>query len=254
MNNNKLKNTNSAIFIAAVLVAGTFAMVSPLTVYAQQYGQDSYYPSDPGMNDKSHSKIQKADCDNKNINVNGVDLTQRQDLVDNTLAGSADDASIAGQELSPEEAFAAISGSGDPLINAERNIVNVCINDNDNDITNTVTATQTQPGTPGEEEDTACLDCFRSLDAQVQIDINAALGRLGDLTITGTLPLVIIPAAVNDIAGLCEFLDDNHIILTGGAAAELALVNLIAAQITGSVAIAQTLVDCLQLAGIIVIT
>jgi hypothetical protein len=188
MNNNKLKNTTSAMFIAAVLVAGTFAMVSPLTVYAQQYGQDSYYPSDPGMNDKSHSKIQKADCDNKNINVNGVDLTQRQDLVDNTLAGSADDASVAGQELSPEEAFAAISGSGDPLINAERNIVNVCINDNDNDIRNTVTATQTQPGTGGGAETSPCGEaienCFRTALTADQFAALEAELAAGTLTVT----------------------------------------------------------------------
>ena len=56
MNNNKLHNKNSAIFIAAILVAGVIAISSPFSAYAQQYEQDyqqdymsSDYPSDPGM-------------------------------------------------------------------------------------------------------------------------------------------------------------------------------------------------------------
>ena len=40
MNNNKLHNKNSAIFIAAILVAGVIAISSPFSAYAQQYEQD----------------------------------------------------------------------------------------------------------------------------------------------------------------------------------------------------------------------
>ena len=260
MNNNKLQNTSSAIFLAAVLVAGVFAISAPLIAYGQQYEQDyeSYYPSDPGMKDKSHSakQIQKANCDNKNINVNGIDQRQIQNqLVDNTLAGSTDDASIAGQELTPEEAFAALNGNGDPLINAERNILNVCFNDNDNELTNDFTGDQTQTGPTippvnGEEPGDAC-GCFASLDIATQTAINVALNNLGALPLVGTLPLVTIPAEVNSIVQLCLFLNLNPINIAVGG--ELALVNLIAAQITGSVAIAQQIVDCLEVEGIVVI-
>ena len=72
----------NAGFLAIVLIAGTFAISSPLTVYGQQYEQDyeSYYPADPRMDDKSHSikPSQKANCDNKNINVNDINQIQRQ--------------------------------------------------------------------------------------------------------------------------------------------------------------------------------
>ena len=78
------KKINSG-FLAIVLVAGVFAISSPLTVYGQQYQQDdyaSYYPADPRMDDKSHShkQSQKANCDNKNINVNDINQIQRQNL------------------------------------------------------------------------------------------------------------------------------------------------------------------------------
>jgi hypothetical protein len=125
------KKTN-VIFLAIVLVAGVFAISSPLTVYGQQYEQDylhnyqqdydsSYYPSDPRMHDNHSAKPgQKANCDNENVNVNDLSQVQRQNQVVDSILDGADDASIAGQELSPEEAFAAINGNRDPLINAER--------------------------------------------------------------------------------------------------------------------------------------
>ena len=205
MNNNNLKNTSSAIFLAAVLVAGVFAISAPLIAYGQQYEQDyeSYYPSDPGMKDKSHSakQIQKANCDNKNINVNGIDQRQTQNqLVDNTLAGSTDDASLAGQELSPEEALAALNGNGDPLINAERNILNVCFNDNRNSLSGTFTGTQGQTGgsTPPVEED-PCLLCL----SPHRTAIEAYLATI-------VAPVVVIPgiltitADIDTIEELCD--------------------------------------------------
>ena len=88
----------NACFLAIVLVAGVFAISSPLTVYGQQYEQDyqqdydsSYYPSDPRMDDKSHSaKLgQKANCDNENINVNDINQIQRQNQAVGNTIGTA---------------------------------------------------------------------------------------------------------------------------------------------------------------------
>ena len=210
MNNNKLQNTSSAIFLAAVLVAGVFAISSPLIAYGQQYEQDydSYYPSDPGMKDKSHSakQSQKANCDNKNINVNGIDQIQRANqLVDNTL-GSTDDASIAGQELTPEEAFAAINGGADPLINAERNILNVCFNDNDNDLQADFSGTQTQTGTGGGDDNggggaaecVLCLSPFRSVIETFLAGITV------DTPILGTP--IVLTVEIDTIEELCALL------------------------------------------------
>ena len=63
----------NAGFLAIVFLAGTFAAISPLTVYGQQYEQDyqqyyesSYYSSDPIMHDNHSAKPgQKANCDNE---------------------------------------------------------------------------------------------------------------------------------------------------------------------------------------------
>ena len=127
----------SAIFLAIMLVAGTIFTFSPSfmisdaqaflmdNTYEQDYQQDyksSYYPSEPSVMDDSQSvkPSQKANCDNENVNVNDLSQVQRQNQVVDSILDGADDASIAGQELSPEEAFAAINGNRDPLINAER--------------------------------------------------------------------------------------------------------------------------------------
>ena len=218
MNNNILHNKNSAIFIAAVLVTGVFATISssPLAVYGQQYEQDSYYQFDPRMDDKSKSakQFQKANCDNENINVNGIDQRQAQSqLFENTLTDDAN-AGITGQELTPEESLAAINGNGDPsLVNIDRNILNVCFNDNDNDLDGFFDARQDQSGpvvVPPVDERT-CDDCFAALDATALIAINAQLAQVGPLIIGG----ITIPATVDTTAELCLFLNTTPLSLSG---------------------------------------
>ena len=173
MNNNNLHNKNSAIFIAAVLVAGVFAISSPLTVYGQQYEQDyqqdydsSYYQSDPRIDDRSQSikPSQKANCDNKNINVNDINQIQRQNQAVGNTIGTA--AALNGESLTGEEALNALTGNDDPLANIDRNIVNICINSNDNTLTGTFTATQTQ--TPTEPQ--TCEECFELFLSRAQIE------------------------------------------------------------------------------------
>jgi hypothetical protein len=159
----------NAIFLTIVLIAGAFAISSPLTVYGQQYQQDyslnyqqdydsSYYHSShPRMHDNHSAKPnQKANCDNENVNVNDLSQVQRQEqaIGNNVDDAAVDEATLDGQQLTPEEeALNAITGNGDggskSLLNIERNIVNICINSNDNTLTGTFTSTQTQtPPTP----------------------------------------------------------------------------------------------------------
>ena len=164
-----LTKKTSAIFLATVLVAGMIVISSPFSAYAQQqYQQDyesAYYPSDPRMDDKSHSAKpgQKANCDNENLNVNDLSQVQRQEqaIGNNVDDAAVDEATLDSQQLTPEEAFAAINGNGDPLINAERNIVNICINSNDNTLTGTFTAEQNPPQT--------CVECFESFFTEAEI-------------------------------------------------------------------------------------
>ena len=164
----------NAIFLAIVLVVGVFAISSPLTVYGQQYEQDyesAYYPSHPGMaEDNQLVKIQKANCDNDNVNVNDLSQVQRQEqtLRSGGFNPDAGDAALSGQDLTPDEAFAAINGNGDPLITAERNILNVCFNDNDNELSGDFTGTQTQtpptpPPTPPPTSESATLTVIKQV-------------------------------------------------------------------------------------------
>ena len=98
---------------------------------------------------QSVKQIQKANCDNPNVNINGASLRQLQ----NQGVGSAVAEALTGQsdELTPEEPFYALNGNGDaansdPLLNIHRNIVNVCLNDNENFLSPTTFTGNTQTG------------------------------------------------------------------------------------------------------------
>ena len=90
-----LKKTTSAIFLAIVLIVGTFAVISPsfmIGAHAQQYGMDQKYNSyepDYGMDsydkkpygkednnyykskDSSNVIVKNIECNNINVNNNG---------------------------------------------------------------------------------------------------------------------------------------------------------------------------------------
>lgn len=144
MNNNKL-HKNSAIFLATLLVAGIIGMSSPMIASAQEYGyedkkHDSY---DPYMSDrkdgKSGSNVQIANCELSLSNSNFIDQdsNQNQDLIQ--TQNPSETAALNGQELTPEEALNAIggnsNGNSEPLLDINRNVVNVCFANNDNDVT-----------------------------------------------------------------------------------------------------------------------
>ena len=90
-----LRKTTSAIFLAIVLIVGTFAAISPsfmIGAHAQQYGMDQRYNNyepDYGMDsyddkksygkdnsydkskDSSSVSVKKIKCNNINVNLNG---------------------------------------------------------------------------------------------------------------------------------------------------------------------------------------
>jgi hypothetical protein len=135
-----MNNKNSAIFLATVLVAGIIGIYSPFAASAQEYGgYDKEYKKDDPYKMKEEKKYGSggpaylsAKCDNTNVNINGIDQSQiqQQDQTQN----QDETTELNGQELTPEEALNALTGNGngEPLLNIERNIVNVCINENDN--------------------------------------------------------------------------------------------------------------------------
>ena len=154
MNNNKL-HKNSALFLAAVLMVGVgiFGISSQsLTAFAQGYDmrygyekEKEYDSYDPYMSDrkdgKSGSNVQIANCELSLSNSNFIDQdsNQNQDLVQTQNPNPSETAALNGQELTPEEALNAISGNSngnsEPLLDINRNVVNVCFANNDNDVT-----------------------------------------------------------------------------------------------------------------------
>jgi hypothetical protein len=184
----------SAIFLVTVLLAGIFGigiLSSPLlTAYGQTY--------------------QNAKCDNTNVNINGIGQTQiqTQDTTDNVLD---ENTGLTGQqqELSPEEELEALNtlignGNGEPLLNIDRNIVNLCINDNDNELVGIFTGTQSQSQKPIEP----CVICFLNADIVDEIELTLQLPGFIILELPAGVDLVI-GADVLTIEQLCRLLEDH---------------------------------------------
>jgi hypothetical protein len=120
--NTKIK-TGSLFLLAAVLVAGTISMVIPSS-FAQPYAPDPY-AQDPYVMEKPHPtsvNVQKINCHNSNVNVNGLDVNQLPPQNEETAVLQEDGAA---------------NGNGNGLLgdgglNIDRNLVNVCVNWNDN--------------------------------------------------------------------------------------------------------------------------
>lgn len=100
---------------------------------------------DPYMSDrkdgKSSSNVLIANCELSLSNSNFIDQDsiQDQDLEQSQNQNPSETAVLNGQELTPEEALNAISGNSngnsEPLLDINRNVVNVCFANNDNDVT-----------------------------------------------------------------------------------------------------------------------
>ena len=112
MNKNNFTK-NNAILITTLLVAGIIGIsFSLVTASGEVY--------------------QSAKCDN----TNGIEQTQLQRQFENNEL----DQTLNDEDLMEEEALdVLLNGDGESLLNIERNIVNVCINDNENTLTESFT-------------------------------------------------------------------------------------------------------------------
>jgi hypothetical protein len=147
-----MDNKNNIMFFATILI-GVVGICSPLSVFAQEYNEyeyegyntydpyskDSRYEThDPYMsersNDKSISPYQSAYCDNSNVNIIGLDQNQIQRQTQNNE--SIQEQALDAQQLTPEEAWNSLNdnNNGESLLNIDRNMVNVCLNDNENSL------------------------------------------------------------------------------------------------------------------------
>ena len=88
-----------------------------LKPYPKLYGDEVLYPKDSGV------KIQKINCFNSNLNVNGIDITQIPQ--DDTTTWAAENEETEGTNTQNGV------GLGD-RINFDRNLVNICVNLNFN--------------------------------------------------------------------------------------------------------------------------
>ena len=222
----------SAVFLSAVLVAGTIAALFPSFMIGAQ--ADPYY----GM-DKDHKKVDKKisvsslKCNNINVNVNGLTL----DVFPPFLGGS----DIAAAETTdPTTDAASFAGSGGHDKSEFNNFKFICINNNNNTVIQ-----EPQPPVPPVEDD--CLLCFEQTSQELRDAINTFLNDTGAIVITEG---VVIPAEVDNFEELCEFLVANAPILL----TEEEIADLIAgfAAATGqSEEEIEDLVQCLIDAGII---
>jgi len=139
-------NTN-ALFLASILVVGIIG-ISSFTAYGEIY--------------------QSAKCDNTNVNINGINQEQIQRQSENN---HFDTSETEAQQLTPEEALNALTNNnnGEPLLNVERNIVNICINDNDNELTG-IFRGQQESGNNNENGPTTCEECFEEKLSDTSLD------------------------------------------------------------------------------------
>ena len=133
MNSQKLV---MAPMILTIVVASALLVLGPSTLgnaQAQMYNNDNEYGYDNSYNNdhypepkSPHTDIQKINCGNSNININGIDMNQiskRPNDLATTSSGTA-----ANQQQDGTNG----NGLSDSL-NVERNLVNVCVNVNQND-------------------------------------------------------------------------------------------------------------------------
>jgi hypothetical protein len=162
-----------ASILGAILATSILAL-NPSTItsagaqmYGDQYGYDSNYYQDDNRygydnnhpKKSSHGDIQKINCVNSIINVNGVDIIQIPQDGTATAAATANEAGPEGT------ADAANTQNGNGLadkINFDRNLVNVCVNNNDNE--------QVKISFQEPEEPLSCEECFNQFLTQQQID------------------------------------------------------------------------------------
>ena len=134
-----MNNKNSAIFLATVLITGIIGISSPFAASAQEYdGYNKEYKKDDPYKMKEEKKYgegptyKKTKCDNTNINIDVIDQTQIPERELN--AEKRIDRSSESNDLTLDELLNLLSGNsnGDPLLNLDKNIVNICFNNNYN--------------------------------------------------------------------------------------------------------------------------
>ena len=167
--NSKIVSTKfNAIFLAAILVAGTITAVYPSFVIGAEaqsetlYGVDSY--KQPNGKDSYKSKdsssaiVKKVKCNNIDVNVNGLEITALPPSLSGLLTDEA-------QATDEGERGASSYGSGEGSYGSggqsgydnKNSFKFVCINNNNN----TVIGGEEEPEVP--EPTITCEECFTEI-------------------------------------------------------------------------------------------
>lgn len=232
MNNTNLYKYTS-LFLAVILVTGGIFGIysSPLTAFGEKY--------------------QNAKCDNTNFNLNGIDQDQiqRQDATDNL----SNEPGLTGQqqELISEDAMNALTDSNgnndeEPFLDIERNIVNLCINDNENELTGVFTGEQNQAINPP-----TCEECFDANTALQTAIENTLVNVESTVTFTNNGISLEIGPNIDTTEQLCALIERSTIPLTDDFI-DFLISGLVGVDYTLADDRIDALIECLLEAGVII--
>ena len=222
----------SAVFLSAVLVAGTIAALFPSFMIGAQ--ADPYY----GM-DKDHKKVDKKvsvsslKCNNINVNVNGLTL----DVFPPFLGGN----DIAAAETAdPTTEAASFAGSGGHDKSEFNNFKFICINNNNN----TVIQQQQPPVPPIIPEN--CDDCFLPTNVGGPVP-PGLLTQLNNFLAANEVVIDGVSQNVGDVQGLCDA------IVAAGGISEAEIETILNDALTGQAAppVIDRIIACLDQVGLI---
>ncbi len=225
----------SAIFLAIVLVAGTFAAISPFIIgvnaqsepyygmddrysdYKQDYEMNSYdkktygnsyeqeyslYGKDRDYDNSKDSSssvsIKKIKCNNINANLNSVDASFGVPPVDGDTDGAGGpDGAVSAESIAAN----GMGGNGDrSFVDRENNFAFVCINNNNNTVIEGETPAPPVEECPEADEIESCFRQFLGSGEEFAI-LTEVLENGLDVVIEGE------PVTLNSFADICLALE-----------------------------------------------
>jgi hypothetical protein len=186
--NTSTKTTRiSAVFLAAILVAGTIALSSPSFMNSAE----AITMDNNNFQKKSFGKdvsVKYVKCNNINVNVNGfeLDINRASDIFGSQLA--AEEAETGASSFGGNSGFGGGSSNGPYGSDKKDSFVFVCINNNNN------------AGGGGGGDTTDCEECFQG---EALAEFRAAVEAGIDINIPGTS----LSVTIDSLAEVCAILD-----------------------------------------------
>ena len=231
--NTSTKSTRiSAVFLSAVLIAGTIAALFPSFMIGAQ--ADPYYGMDKDNKkvDKKQVSVSSLKCNNINVNVNGLTL----DVFPPFLGGG----DIAAEAVEPSTDASSFAGSGGNDKSEFNDFRFICINNNNNTV---VAAEEPVPPVPPIVPEN-CDDCFLPTTEDGIIP-PTLLTQLNNYLANNQITFGESTGIVGDVEGLCEVIVANEGIL------EVQIETILNAAIPGNPDVIEAIIECLEEVGLI---